>query len=363
MRRRLFTSALASTALAVANDKRIKVGVLTHAEGAHLGAYLEALAVTPEVASVSLADPSGQTEAAARKALGTRLTAVYRDPGELLGKEKPEMALITMEAKLSPPVIAQALDAGAHVLAEKPSCVRLADFQALVRKAESKKRHLLLALANRVDPVVMEAKRLIDSGTTGKIYGAELHIIADQTRLTRPAYHQTWFAKKDRAGGGHLIWLGIHWLDLVSHLTGSRIREVAAFAGNVGGQPIGVEDSAAAVLRFDKGFFSTVTSGYYLDRGYHSMIKIWGADGWLELRKHGSEIPLQWYSNRESKEGVHRYLGPTEPTGYTPFVQRVTRAFAGLEELPLSTGDGMRVLEVVFGAYRAADTKSTISIS
>ncbi len=48
----------------------------------------------------------------------------------------------------------------------------------------------------------------------------------------------------------HLTWLGIHWLDLAMYVTGSRITHVAGFSGNVGGQPIDTEDSAAISLRF-----------------------------------------------------------------------------------------------------------------
>ena len=269
-----------------------------------------------------------------------------------------------MEAALSPPVIAAALDAGCHVLAEKPSCVRLSDFEPLAAKARQKQRHLILALANRIDPVVIEARRLIGSGAIGKIYGTELHIVADQTRLTRPAYHQTWTAKKSRAGGGHLIWLGIHWLDLAMYLTGSRITAVTGFTGNVGGQPIDTEDSAAVTMRFDNGTLGSMSSGYYLDRGYHSLLKFWGSGGWLEIRKHGArtgEAPLEWYSNKEPGK-VRRYEGPLEPTGYTPFVQHVAKVCAQGGEPVLDTNDGLQVLKTVFAAYRAAETGKTQTI-
>lgn len=360
MQRRTFASLL--PAALAAQQKQIPVALLTHADGPHLSAYLEALAKTPEAQPVTLCDPSGQTEPAARKALGARLTAVYRDPSQLLNREKPAMALVTMEARLAPPVIAAALDSGAHVLAEKPACITLRDFETLATQAKRKNRQLLLALANRIDPVIVEAHRVMRSGEIGRIFGIEIHIVADQTRLTRPAYQQTWTAKKNRAGGGHLIWLGIHWLDLVTYFTGLTVTQVAAFTNNAGRQPnIDVEDSAALALRYSDGTLATMNSGYYLDKGYHSMIKIWGAGGWLELRKHGSEVPLEWYSNRTGK--ISRYQGPTEPNGYTPFVQRVTRAFAGIEPIPLTTEDGVRVLKTVFAAYRAAETGSTVSIS
>ena len=64
------------------------------------------------------------------------------------------------------------------------------DFEKLAVKADSKHLHLMLALANRLNPEIIEAKRIIATGKIGKIYGLEMHLIADQTRLTRPAYQK-----------------------------------------------------------------------------------------------------------------------------------------------------------------------------
>ncbi len=360
MTRRMF-QALAAAAPLAAAEKPFKVALLTHADGPHLSAYLPALAAVTEAHSIVVADASGTVEPAAAKALGGKLHGVYRDASDLLRKEKPDLALITMEAALAPPAIRAALESGCHVLAEKPACVRPADFDALAVLSHRVNRQLVLALANRVDPVVVEARRLLRDGLVGRIYGVEIHMVADQTRLTRPAYRQTWFAKKERAGGGHLIWLGIHWLDLALYLTGSRVREVAGFTNNAGGQPIDVEDSATAALRFDNGSLGTITSGYYLDKGYHSQIKIWGSDGWLELRRHGVPVPLEWYSNKEGK--VRRYEGALEPSGYEPFVRHIVRATAGLEQAVVDVEDCRHVLHSIFATYRAAETGQTQKVS
>ncbi len=329
----------------------MRAALFTNAAGPHLSAYIPALAETREIAAVSICDPSGECVAAARTALGGRLEGVYRDPDELLGEKKPEMALVTMEARLGPPVIAKALEAGAHVLAEKPACVRLEDFQALSVKAKARQRQLVLAFANRVDPIVQRARELVQAGAIGTIYGQQLHIVADQTRLRRPGYPQSWYASKARAGGGHLIWLGIHWLDLAAYLSGSRIRAVSAFTANAGGEPIDAEDSACATLEFDNGTIGTLHSAYYLDKGYHTMIKLWGSKGWLEMRRHTAPL-LAWYSNATGKtERIDTVGGPS---GYTPFVQRMARAFSGMEPAPLDVDDSYRALEVVFGAYESA---------
>ena len=346
---------LPATAPGVPAREGIKVGVITHPGGAHLDLYFAALAAADEVASVSLSDPGRKNVADAREALGAKLGAIYDEPEGLVREEGPAMALVSMEAALAPPAIAVALKGGCHVMAEKPACVRLEDFEPLHELAKARDLHLMLALANRLNPEAREARRLVREGMMGKIYGLEAHLIADQTRLTRPDYHETWYAKRARSGGGHLIWLGIHWLDLATFLTDSAIVEVAGFKGVVGGQPLDVEDSAAIAMRFANGTLGTMTSGYYLDRGYHSHIKIWGSHGWLEIRRHGG-LPLAWYSRKEQHPRVHRISEFPGPSGYAPFVKACARASAGLGEPPLTTDDSLRALRTVFGCYRAAET-------
>jgi predicted dehydrogenase len=261
-----------------------------------------------------------------------------------------------MEAALAPPVIDLALDAGCHVIAEKPTCVRAEDFEKLTEKAQRKHRHLMLALANRVHPAVREARRLIQDGKLGKVYGMEVHFVADQARLKRESYRNEWFNHKARSGGGSLIWLGIHWLDLALFVTGRTVKQAAGFKGVVGGQPIDVEDSAAIALRFDNDTFGTMTSGYYLDHGYQSHIMIWGEHGWLRL-KVTEEEPLEWYSTKDTKTPkVARFNYPKGARGYLPFVRAAVRAAAGLEPAPITSEESLHVLKVIFAYYKAAQT-------
>ena len=334
----------------------ITVGLITHAGGAHVGAYLQALAAADDCNAVVLADPDGNWEPDARRRLGGKLKHVVRDYKRLLEKHRPRMVLVTMEARLAPPVIDAALDADCHVFAEKPSCIRVDDFVPLVEKADSKHRYLMLALANRTNPEAVAARELVASGRIGKLYALEMHIIADQTRLTEKSYHEKWFAHKNRAGGGHLIWLGIHWLDWAMQLVDSSIAEVSGFLANVGGQPIDVEDSAAAAFRFDNGALGTITSGYYLDKGYHSHIKIWGSEGWIHLEPMKDQ-PLHWYATSGDEAGtVQTWQGSKNPRGYTPFVVEAVRACADSTDPPITSAHSLRALKTVFAIYSAAQS-------
>src|SRR5439155_16004098 len=255
-------------------------------------------------------------------------------------------------------------DAGCHVLSEKPGCVRVEDFEKLIGKAKDRGLHLVLALANRSDPAFIDARRMIADGKIGKVYGLEVHIIADQTRLTKPAYHTTWQAKKARAGGGQLIYEGIHWLDLSMYLTGSQLESVSGFTADVGGQPLDVEDSAVVAMRLKNGALGTLTSGYYLDKGNQTQLKVWGSRGWLHVERH-AEIPLTWYSTLETNPQIHRPSELNKPAGYAYplFVRAVVRAFAGLGPIPLTGDDSLMALKSVFACYRAAETGERQSVA
>jgi predicted dehydrogenase len=336
--------------------KSIKVAVITQAEGAHLPDYFGSLARIEEAEAVALADPSGKTADAARKALGDKLKEAFESPAELFKKFEPHLAVVSLEAVKAPPAIEAALDAGCHVFAEKPSCTRAEDFEKLLRKAQQKHRHLMMAFANRSHAPVREARRLIRAGKLGKVYGAEVHLVTDQTRLRSEEYRKSWFCSKARAGGGQLIWVGIHWLDLVLHVTGLKVKQVAGFAGVVGGQPIDVEDSAALSLRFDNGSFGTMTSGYYLDKGYQSHVQVWGEHGWLRLAAV-EEQPLEWYSRKDAKEAkVERFEYPKGERGYLAFLKAAVRAAAGLEDPPVTGDEALHVLNSIFAFYEAAKT-------
>lgn len=338
----------------------IKVAVITNETGAHLGAYFSGLARTKEAAAVVLADPDGNAEEQAREALGDKLTTVYKDRDEMLAAEKPAMALISMEARLAPAAIEAALDAGCHVLAEKPACVRAEDFAALVEKAGKTDRHLMLALTNRMNPDALKAKELMASGAIGDMYGIEIRMVKDQTRLTKPWYHDRWYADKARAGGGHLTWLGIHWLDLAMHVAGSSVTHVAGFYGNVGGQPVNIEDSANLALRFDNGAFGTMVSGYYTKSSLETLIRIWGSEGWLEL---SSDHPRQvrWLNTSAENPEVQVYDAPSHST-YSAYVEACVQASAGLREAPMTPAEALRVLRVIYGFYEAAESGKTVAV-
>ena len=175
-----------------ANAGSLTVCFCTHEGGPHVQSYLDAMRDTAEVKQVALSDPTGHWVQAARKTLGDRLTSVHTDAEAMLAELRPNCAVIAYEAALAPPVVRAALEAGCHVLAEKPACVSIEDMDELVALAAKQQRQLMLAFANRVRPEVQKARELVTGGVLGDIFGLEMHTIADQKRLTAPAYWERW---------------------------------------------------------------------------------------------------------------------------------------------------------------------------
>jgi predicted dehydrogenase len=337
----------------------IHVALIAEPSAAHVELYLYSLARCEGVAGISVAGDPGLNSSQLKLALGERFeqAAFYRSYADLVQKDRPDLALVTLEAHHSPEVIHELLKAKCHVLAEKPACICAEDLEPLVTLAASNNCHLMLSLAGRIVPPVLKAKELIDHGYLGKLYGIDVHFVADQARLRSAEYQRSWFSFRQRAGGGHLIWLGIHFLDLIQFVTGQQIRKVTGFTENVGGAPIEVEDAVALSLKLESGAVGTLQCGYYLDQGYQNQVRIWGSLGWLCFDRV-SATPLEWYStspNAPSGVQTFSYSIPAD-TGYRPWVQTTIDAVRGLVPAPISGREGLQLLKTVFACYKACDT-------
>ena len=341
----------------------IRVGIIAEPTGAHLGPLAVSLAKCRRVARVALADSTGETFEKQRVVFKDKASPLdtFRDRDQMLRALQPQLAVVTLEAHRSPDAIRAALEAGCHVLAEKPACTSAEDFAELVRVADARKRHLMLALTSRLHPGIRKAAEVVRSGALGQLYGVAMQYISDQTRLRSPSYQKSWLASRQKAGGGDLALHGIHQIDVAQFITGRRIRRVSGFSRNVGGLPIEIEDSNALTLEFDGGMLGTLQSGYYLDRGYSDDFRLWGSEGSLHFRQPG-EPPLEWRSTRPGSPKEPQTYVPPQIDGWLVTVQAAVDAAAGAAQPFVTGAECLSVLSVIFGLYRASATGSVQTI-
>ncbi len=340
--------------------EQIDIGLIIEPGASHISGYLEVLSVRKGVRSVAVAVPNKAMLQNVKRQLGKRFHGNgFLSAKQMLAKVRPALTVVTMEGVNAPAAIRAALQAGSHVLTEKPSCTKLEQFEELAKLADKRKRHLMLAMATRSGAALKKARQLIAAGEIGKPYSASMVWVADQTRLTKKAYHASWLSDPKRAGGGKLIYHGIHYLDVIQHLLDDPIQEINGFTQNVGGQPIRVEDSAVVSFRFASGATGTHNTGYYLDRGKQSEIRIWGSHGWLRLA-HLEGEPLQWYSAKPgAPRGIQTFKYTDTREMYHLFFQDAIDAIRKGTPPPITTGESLRALRVVFAAYEAVATGRT----
>lgn len=355
--------ALHDVAAAQHSKPPIDVCFISEPTAHHRTSYLNVLAKLDGVRSVAVADHTGRTLADAKKRLGKRFREPsYKDHSKMLKAVRPQLTVVTMEGVNAPNAVISALNAGSHVLTEKPSCTKLEQFEQIAQVAEQQKRHVMLAMATRSSNAIKKARQLIGDGVIGKPYSVSLLWIADQTRLKSPSYHKSWVADPKRAGGGKLIYHGIHFLDVCQHLFDQSIREINGFTQNVGGQPIKVEDSAVVSFRLAGGATGTLNTGYYLDRSKQTEIRIWGSHGWLNLQLHERK-PLQWYSTKPDQPREIQTFDYSDEAGlYDLFFEDVINSVRNNSRPPITTEESLQALRTVFAADGAVESGKTVSI-
>ena len=352
-------------ALAESSPETIRVGIITEPGGQHLSWFTRALGVLDGIEMVTAADDSGEFFEKGREYLGPRASEfqTFNDYRQMIAEIRPHLVLMALEPVHTPPVAEAAIQGGAHVLTDKPGCVRLADFEKVARLARSKNLELMLGLTNRTNPAARKARELVESGWLGKLYGTAVHLVADHTRLTRPSYWTRWVASRERAGGGKLIYHGIHYLDLVHYIAGDTITEVAGFAEKVGDQPVDLEDSAVLAYRLSRGTVGTLNTGYYLPKGYSTLVKVWGSLGWLRFDL-ASGPPMTWYSRHPDAPGkVRSFYYSQEPNTYILMMEEAVNAARGLGPFPITTEESLNSLRVVFAAYDAARKEASQTVA
>jgi predicted dehydrogenase len=337
------------------------VTLLQRAHSRHRAYFLEAIRDLDAITSAAVCDPDGSTFDEARRIVANKPVRVYTSFAELREREQPAMAIATFTGAEAPAMIAPLLEAGIPVLAEKPACTAADDFARLADLSERHHAPLMLALCNRLGPWAADARRIVQAGGIGRLYAARVLALADQTRIWQERTRDWSFRRAD-AGGGHLIWLGIHWLDLLLYLSGERVTAVQALAGNVGGGPIDVEDLATVNLQLASGAQASLVSGYVLDAGKQLDLTLWGAAGWL--RFDHTACRLDWHSTQpEMNESPDRQLRyDSAGGGYTPFVRECLRASLGKAPPPITAAEGLAVLRAIFAAYESARTGRTITM-
>ncbi|KAB8144331.1 Gfo/Idh/MocA family oxidoreductase [Chloroflexia bacterium SDU3-3] len=357
------------------STQKLRVGVIGAGIGAlHLAAYNQ----IPDAEVVALAGLDD--DRVRRVAAEHHVPQTYREYEQMLAAPNVDAVSVCLPNALHAPVALAALQAGKHVLVEKPLARNAQEARAILDAAQAQSKVLMVSFDKRHRADVQWIKRYIDSGALGQIYYAKAHWMrrAGIPRLG------SWFVSKEQAGGGPLVDLGVHVLDIAMYLMGEPAPlavSASAYAefgprGLKGWQgreqfsderlPYEVEDLATAFVRLGGGATLLLEASWatHSSAGDDFGVTLYGTEGGVELmvRNYTTVDTVRVFTDIG---GVATDMAPKIPKsdGHLEVISRFVSAVVhGTPAIP-SADDGLRRNLVLDAAYQSAAEGREITIS
>ncbi|CAA9552153.1 MAG: GH109 [uncultured Thermomicrobiales bacterium] len=221
--------------------------------------HIEGYQKHPDARIVAISDVNAAAAEQVKTQYNVDGARIFNDYRELLSGDHVDAVSICTPNFLHVPMAIDALDAGKHVLLEKPLAHTLQEGERLAAKvAEHPAQAFMIAFNNRYRPDSVVLKQRIEAGELGNIYYAKTGWLRGAAEF----FLRGWFTQRNRSGGGPLIDLGVHMLDLslwfmgnprpVS-VSGSVYHEFNDFMRESTGSDVDVEDLATAFIKLDNG--------------------------------------------------------------------------------------------------------------
>lgn len=221
---------------------------------------------------LGVADPD---QPLAARAVGTsKEVARVVDYRALLDNPAVEAVIVATPAHLHRQMVVDALQAGKHVLCEKPLATTFTDCQELVQMADHLGLLLAVGFNHRYFPCIQFLKSALERGTLGQL----LHLRALAGHRGLSEFRADWMYRQPMSGGGAMMDIGLHLTDLVGFLAGP-IRQVYGSCSEQLWQLQGSEDSAVALLTTAAGLPVSYHATWGEWKGYRLILEAYGSEG------------------------------------------------------------------------------------
>lgn len=335
----------------------IRVAIL----GAGIGReHLAAYRALPDydVAAVVDLDPARIAEI---RAPGDTFRA-ETDMQAVMGSATIDLIDVCLPPHLHVPVTVQALEAGKHVICEKPLATSLADCARLEAAAQQSGKQVFPVFQYRWGPSHAQLRHLIELGLTGAPQVAAL-----ETHWNRgaPYYAVPWRGTWAGERGGAVLGHAIHNHDLLCHFLGPVTEVSAMTATRV--NPIETEDCAAISLRMENGALATssITLGAGFDRT-RLQIVFEGLTATSGMAPYAPGMDTWTFTARDPadqpKVDDAVANAPTEPIGFAGFLAQVALALTGQPNRAVTLAEGVQSVALVTAIYHAARTGERVAL-
>ena len=175
----------------------------------------------------------------------------YSNAEELLADAQIDAVYIATPPSSHKDYALMALKAGKAVYVEKPMALTHEECMEMVRASEEVGKPIFVAHYRRGLPYFIKVKELVENGAVGKPLTVRVELLKSPRETDINASNHTWRVKPEVAGGGYLLDLAPHTIDILDFILG-KIIDVQGYATNLGGF-YAAEDTVAASFRFESG--------------------------------------------------------------------------------------------------------------
>jgi UDP-N-acetylglucosamine 3-dehydrogenase len=291
------------------------------------------------------------------------LAAVYSDYKTMLKAESLDGVTVALPNYLHAPVTVDSLKAGCHVMVEKPMATSMAECRRMVDTANKLDRVLMVNQSQRLFPVHVRAKEVIDSGILGRILTLTAMFGHAGPEYWSPSGR--WFFDKKQARFGAMADLGVHKADLVRYLTGKEVAKISAYTALLEKKKATVEDNFVSCVTFTDGTIGTLCASWTLKGMGGNYTILHCEKGSLRVSELPDRPLVAELSNPRGTvvfdvpPGSSHYEGSWGLDVSAAFV----RACLG-EVKPFCTGEeGMKSLEIIFAAEKSALTGRSVELT
>ena len=339
---------------------KIKIGVLgtgTIMRGSHL------LTLRDHARAEVAAAANHRSESLERLAVDFNIGRLYTDFGAMAADPEIDAVVIALPNYLHAAVTIQMLEAGKHVLCEKPMAMSVAECEQMIETARGSGSKLMIGHMWRFDREIVWLRELVASGTLGRVFKVKSHEVLIYDLYGDDPPLDSWFLDRALAGGGGLTDMGIHSFDTLRFLLGNaRPIRVFATAGTYF-KDIEVEDTATVMLEFEGGVTALIEAGWYNlhadeQQGY---TQVFGDKG------YATAVPPELRTYVEGEWSVIRpRIPPRQQQEDLPAFQAQIDHFIDCivnDREPLPGGeDGLWAVRMLEAAYRSAESGQAVAI-
>ncbi len=286
----------------------------------------------------------------------------YSDYHELIADPNIDIVDIALPHNLHFPVAKAAIQAGKHVLVEKPLALTSAEAEELCNCADAKGVKLGLAENTRFVRAYVAAEKVLRDGVLGEVRLVRTFLSGSE--INRLTVTSNWKGRRDGSGGGVIIDAAPHSFYLLKWLIGG-IRDVFTFSEQLVPEAE-VEDNAVIVGHFDNGAIFSAEFSFTTEVPWNEHLEIHGSKGSLIVDQLLNP-PVRLIMGGGDYSGTALSNVPYDPVGWKRYsvmtgVADFIRAVAAGQPPTVSGRDGLYVMRVIEKAYESASKGIPITL-